>query len=185
LIHGGSGGVGTVAIQLAKHIGAEVFTTVGKRNMDLVRSLGADHAIDYKATRFESVAKGMDVVFDTQGGETLLRSFQVVNRGGRVVTIGGNPDAKFARSWGLSPLLVGVLGILALKITRAAKRTGAYFDYWFVRADGAELAQIGALAEAGIIKSVIDRTFPLAETKEALAYSEAGRATGKVVVEVA
>ena len=184
LIHGGSGGVGTFAIQLAKHIGAEVFTTVGTRNIDLVRTLGADHAIDYKTKRFEDVAKDMDVVYDTQGGETLLRSFQVVKRGGHVVTIGGSPDAKFARSWNLNPLLVVVLAIMALGITSAAKRAGAHFDYWFVRADGAELARIGNLAEKGIIKPIIDRTFPLAEAKEALAYSEVGRATGKVVVEV-
>ncbi len=184
LIHAGSGGVGTVAIQLAKHIGGEVFTTVGTRNVALVKSLGADHAIEYKTTRFEDVAKDMDVVFDTQGGETLLRSFRAVKRGGCVITIGGNPDAKFARSWNLNPFLVFALGVMARRIMRAAKQAGAHFHYWFVRAVGAELAQIGGLAEQGIIKPVIDRTFPLVETKEALAYSEAGRTTGKVVVEV-
>jgi NADPH:quinone reductase-like Zn-dependent oxidoreductase len=184
LVTAGSGGVGTFAIQLAKHIGAEVFTTVGARNIELVKKLGADHAIDYETTRFEHVAKDIDVVFDTQGGETLLGAFKVIVRGGVVVTIGGNPDAKFARSWGVNPVLVLALGFMARHITRAAKGAGAHFEYWFVRADGQQLARIADLAESNVIRPIIDRTFALAQVKEALAYSEAGRATGKVIVEV-
>lgn len=184
LVTAGSGGVGTFAIQLAKHIGAEVFTTVGARNIEVVKKLGADHVIDYTTTRFEDVAKDIDVVFDTQGGETLLGAFKVVKRGGVVVTVGGNPDAKFARSWGVNPVLVLALGFMSRHITRAAKEAGAHFEYWFMRADGEQLAKIAELAESGVIRPIIDRTFPLAEVKEALAYSEAGRATGKVVVEV-
>jgi hypothetical protein len=102
LIHAGSGGVGTFAIQLAKHLGAEVATTASAKNHALVRSLGADVAIDYKTTRFEEVAREQDVVFDTQAGETVLRSFAAVKAGGVVVTVGGRPDAKFARL-GLEP----------------------------------------------------------------------------------
>jgi alcohol dehydrogenase len=102
LIHAGSGGVGTFAIQLAKHLGAEVATTASARNHALVRSLGADLAIDYKTTRFEDVARDQDVVLDSQAGETLLRSFEAVKPGGVVVTIGGRPDGKFARAWGLA-----------------------------------------------------------------------------------
>ena len=184
LITAGSGGVGTFAIQLAKHIGAEVFTTVGARNIELVERLGADHAIDYKTTRLEDVAQDIDVVFDTQGGETLLAAFKVVKRGGIVVTVGGNPDARFARSWGVNPVVLWALGFMSRHITRAAKEAGAHFEYWFVRADGEQLARIAQLADNGVIRPIIDRTFPLAEAKEALAYSEAGRATGKVVVVV-
>src|SRR5438132_10933303 len=121
LIHAGSGGVGTFAIQLAKHLGAQVTTTAGARNHALVRSLGADVAIDYQTSRFEAVVKDQDVVLDTQGGDTLLRSFAVVKPGGVVVTLGGRPDAKFARAWGLSLPLVWILGFLNRKVDRLAR----------------------------------------------------------------
>ena len=111
LIHAGSGGVGTLAIQLAKHLGAQVATTASAKNHTLVRSLGADLAIDYKTARFEEVAREQDVVFDTQGGETLLRSFDATKSGGVVVTVGGRPDATFARAWGLSLPLVWILRV--------------------------------------------------------------------------
>jgi alcohol dehydrogenase len=184
LIHAGSGGVGTFAIQLAKHLGAEVATTVGARNAALVRKLGADVVIDYKTQRFEDVLKDYDLVFDTQGGETLERSFAVVRPGGTVVTVGGKPDAKFARAWGVNPLIVLVLRILMRRITGLAKNKNARFEYLFMRASGEQLTQIGELIERGVIKPIIDRTFPLDQAKEALAYVEAGRATGKVVVTI-
>ena len=184
LIHGGSGGVGTFALQLARHVGATVYTTASARNHELVTRLGADVAIDYRQQRFEDVAKDCDLVFDTQGGETLLRSFSCVRPGGVVVSVGGVPDAKFARAWGLNPLLVLALGMMTRKVTSAAKKQGARFEYLFMRADGAQLAQITALVEQDVIKPVLDRTYPLAQAKDALAYSESGRATGKVVLEV-
>ena len=184
LIHAGSGGVGTFAIQLARHVGATVYTTASTRNHDLVKRLGADVAIDYRRQRFEDVAKDCDVVLDTQGGETLLRSFSCVRPGGVVVSVGGVPDAKFARSWGLNPLLVFALRLMTRKVTAAAKKREARFEYLFMRADGEQLAKIAALVEQGVIKPVLDRTYPLAQAKEALAYSESGRATGKIVLEV-
>src|SRR5262249_20900926 len=100
LIHAGSGGVGTFAIQLAKHLGAWVATTAGARNLELVRSLGADLAIDYRAQEFETAVSDLDFVFDTQGGETLLRSFSVAKPGGVIVGINSPPTTKFAREWG-------------------------------------------------------------------------------------
>lgn len=109
LIHAGSGGVGSFAIQLAKHLGARVATTASAKNHALVKSLGADVAIDYKTIRFEEVARNQDVVFDTQAGGTLLRSFKAVKPGGVVVTIAGPPDGDFARAWGLSLPLVWML----------------------------------------------------------------------------
>ena len=184
LIHAGSGGVGTFAIQLAKHLGATVATTVGARNRDLVKGLGADHVIDYKSQRFDELVKDVDVVFDTQGGETLERSFQVVKRGGTVVTVGGVPDAKFAKAWGLNPLLVLALRFLTRRITRAAKKHGAKFEYLFMHADGTELGEIAKLLDAGVVRPVIDRTFPLASIRDALAYAETGRTVGKVVVTI-
>ena len=184
-IHAGSGGVGTFAIQLAKHLGATVATTASAKNHELVRSLGADLAIDYKTTRFEEVVRDQDVVFDTQGGETLLRSFQSVKRGGVVVTVGGVPDGKFARAWGLSLPIVWALTFMTRKITAAAKQSGARFEYLFMHPSGDQLAEISNLVALGAVKPILDRRFPFDATPEAVAYVETGKAVGKVVVELA
>jgi alcohol dehydrogenase len=185
LIHAGSGGVGTFAIQLAKHLGAHVTTTASTKNHALVKSLGADVAIDYKTTRFEDVVRDQNVVFDTQGGETLRRSFEAVKSGGVVVTVGGRPDAKFARAWGLSLPLVWILGFLNRKVDRLAKQKGARFEYLFMHASGEQLEQIAVLVDQGVIKPVLDRTFPLDAAADAIAYVESGKAVGKVVIRVA
>ncbi len=185
LIQAGSGGVGTFAIQLAKHLGAQVATTASARNHALVKSLGADVAIDYKTTRFEELAKDQDVVLDTQAGDTLLRSFAAVKPGGVVVTIGGRPDARFARAWGLSPPLVWILGFLNRRVDRLASEKGVRFEYLFMRASGEQLEKIGALVDQGVVKPVLDKTFPLEAAAGAISYVESGRAIGKVVVRVA
>jgi NADPH:quinone reductase-like Zn-dependent oxidoreductase len=185
LIHAGSGGVGTIAIQLAKHLGARVTTTAGAKNHALVKSLGADVAIDYRTSRFEAVVKDQDVVLDTQGGDTLLRSFAVVKPGGVVVTIGGRPDGKFARAWGLSLPLVWILGFLNRKVDRLARKRRVRFEYLFMRASGEQLERLGALVEQGVIRPVLDRVFPLEAAAEAISYVESGRAVGKVVIRIA
>ena len=185
LIHAGSGGVGTFAIQLAKHLGAQVTTTVGARNHALVKSLGADVAIDYQTSRFEAVVKDQDVVLDTQGGDTLLRSFEVVKPGGVVVTIGGRPDGKFARAWGLSLPLVWILGFLNRKVDRLARERRVRFEYLFMRASGEQLEEIGALVDKGVIRPIVDKIFPLEGTADAISYVESTRAVGKVVIRVA
>jgi len=185
LIHAGSGGVGTVAIQLAKHLGAQVATTAGAKNHALVRSLGADVAIDYQTSRFEAVVKDQDVVLDTQGGDTLLRSFEVVKPGGVVVTLGGRPDGKFARAWGLSLPLVWLLGFLNRKVDRLARERRVRFEYLFMHASGEQLERLGALAEQGVIKPVLDKIFPFEAAAEAISYVESGRVVGKVVIRVA
>jgi alcohol dehydrogenase len=184
LIHAGSGGVGTFAIQLAKHLGVTVATTAGAKNHALVKALGADVAIDYRTSRFEAVVKDQDVVFDTQGGDTLLRSFEVVKPGGVVVTIGGRPDAKFARAWGLSLPLVWILGFLNRKVNRLARTRRVRFEYLFMRASGEQLETLGALVEQGVIKPILDKIFPLDAAAEAISYVESGRAVGKVVIRV-
>lgn len=184
LIHAGSGGVGTVAIQLAHYLGATVLTTVGQRNVDLVKRLGADIAIDYRSARFEEVAKDCDLVLDSAGGETLLRSFDCVKRGGVVVSIGSTPSAAFARTWGLNPLLVFVIGLMARKVMSASRRQGARYVYLFMCADGEQLRQITKLVESGAIKPLVDKIFPLDEVRNALAYSESGRETGKVIIKL-
>ena len=185
LIHAGSGGVGSVAIQLARHLGATVFTTVGQRNLELVKRLGADVAIDYRSARFEDVAKDCDVVLDSAGGDTLVRCFECVKPGGVVVSIGSTPSAAFARSWGLNPILVLAIRVISRKATAAARRHNARYEYLFMRADGAQLREITRLVERGVIKPLLDKVFPLEQVRDALAYSESGRATGKVVVKVA
>ena len=184
LIHGGSGGVGTFAIQLARHAGATVATTVGARNAELVRSLGADIVIDYKTQRFEDVVSGYDLVFDTQAGDIQHRSFSVLKRGGVLVSIAGKPDGRLVREFGLNPLLGVLLDFLSRKSLRLAKRHGVRYEYLFMHPSGEQLAQIGRLLAEGSVRTVVDKVFPLAQVREALAYSEAGHATGKVVVEV-
>jgi alcohol dehydrogenase len=185
LIHAGSGGVGTLAIQLARHLGATVATTASAKNHELVRSLGADLAIDYKTTRFEEVVRDQDVVFDTQGGETLLRSFQSVKRGGVVVTVGGVPDGKFARAWGVSLPIIWALTFMTRNITGAAKHSGARFAYLFMSPSGEQLAEISKLVDQRTLKPILDRRFPFDATREAVAYVESGKAVGKVIVDVA
>jgi len=185
LIHAGSGGVGTFAIQLAKHLGAQVATTASAKNHALVSSLGADVAIDYQTSRFEAVVNDQDVVLDTQGGDTLIRSFEVVKPGGVVVTIGGRPDGKFARAWGLSLPLVWILAFLNRKVDRLARERRVRFEYLFMRASGEQLARLGALVDQGVIKPVLDKVFPLQAAAEAISYVESGRAVGKVVIRVA
>jgi NADPH:quinone reductase-like Zn-dependent oxidoreductase len=185
LIHAGSGGVGSVAIQLTRHLGATVFTTVGQRNVELVKRLGADVAIDYRSERFEDVAKNCDVVLDSAGGDVLVRSFECVKPGGVVVSIGGTPSTAFARSWGLNPIVVLAIGVMSRKATAAARRHHARYEYLFMRADGEQLREITRLVESGVIKPLVEKVFPLEQVRDALEYSESGRATGKVVIQVA
>jgi alcohol dehydrogenase len=125
------------------------------------------------------------VVFDTQGGETLLRSFEAVKPGGVVVTVGGRPDGKFARAWGLSLPLVWSLGFLNRKVDRLAREKRVRFEYLFMRASGKQLEMLAELVDEGVIKPILDKTFPLEEASAAISYVESGRAVGKVVIRVA
>src|SRR5688572_9129956 len=185
LIHAGSGGVGSVAVQLARHTGATVFTTAGKRNVELVKRLGAKVAIDYRSERFEDVAKDCDVVLDSAGGNTLVRCFECVKPGGVVVSINSStPSPAFARSWGLNPIIVFAIRLLSRKTLAAARKHRARYEYFFVRADGEQLRKIARLVESGAVTPLVDKVFPLDEVRDALAYSESGRATGKVVIKI-
>jgi NADPH:quinone reductase-like Zn-dependent oxidoreductase len=185
LIHAGSGGVGSVAIQLARHMGATVFTTVGKRNVELVKRLGANVAIDYRSERFEDAAKDCDVVLDSAGGDTLVRCFECVKPGGVVVSINSStPSPAFARSWGLNPIIVFAIRVLSRKTLAAARKHQARYEYFFVHADGEQLREIARLVESGAITPLVDKVFRLDEVRDAFAYSESGRATGKVVIKV-
>ncbi len=184
LIHAGSGGVGTFAIQLAKHLGATVATTTSTANVDLVESLGADVVIDYKRQDFETVLSDYDVVLNSLDGDTLRKSLAVLKPGGQLISISGPPDPAFAREQGLNWGLQQLLGLLSLGVRRKAKRLGVNYSFLFMRADGAQLGEITRLIDSGAIRPVMDRTFPFEETNAAMTYVEGGRAKGKVVVNV-
>ena len=184
LIHAGSGGVGTFAIQLAKHLGATVATTTSTANIALVMSLGADVVIDYKTQDFEKALSGHDVVLNSLDSETLQKSLNVLKPGGKLISISGPPDPDFAKEQGLGWILQQVLGLLSSSIRKKAKRRQVDYSFLFMRADGRQLGQITSLIDAGAIRPVIDRTFPFTATNEALAYVETGRAKGKVVVKL-
>lgn len=185
LIHAGSGGVGTFAIQLAKHLGAAVATTTSTANVDLVKSLGADIVIDYKKGDFEKLLSGYDVVLNSLGKDTLEKSLSVLKPGGRLISISGPPDVEFARQNGSSWLLQQVTRVMSLGIRRKARRDRVSYSFLFMRANGEQLRRITALIEAGVIRPIVDRVFPFEETNEALAYVETGRSKGKVVVKIA
>ncbi len=182
LIHAGSGGVGTFAIQLAKHVGATVATTTSTANVDLVRSLGADVVIDYKSEDFADVLRDYDVVLNSLDKVTLERSLRVLKPGGQLISISGPPDAGFARNIGASWVLRIFMGFVSYGIRAKAKRRRAHYSFLFMRANGGQLAELTSLIDNEIIRPVVDRVFPFASTKEAMAYVEAGRAKGKVVV---
>jgi NADPH:quinone reductase-like Zn-dependent oxidoreductase len=182
LIHAGAGGVGSFAVQLAKHLGAYVATTASQAKHDLLRSLGADELIDYRQQDFAQRLAGYDMVFDTLGGATLLKSFGVLRAGGIVVSVAGPPDLQLARDWPM-PLYLR-LGIRAIswRVRRAASRHHCRYRFMLMRPSGHELAEIAALVDAGVIRPVLDRIYPFEQVREAIAYAETGRATGKVVV---
>src|SRR5438309_1533257 len=182
LIHAGAGGVGTFAIQLAKHVGATVATTTSTANVDLVRSLGADVVIDYKKEDFSHILRDYDVVLNSLDKVTLEKSLRVLKPDGQLISISGPPDAAFARSIGASWVLKTIMGALSYGITAKAKRRHAHYSFLFMRANGGQLTEITSLIDHGFIRPVVDRVFPFASTKDAMAYVEAGRAKGKVVV---
>jgi NADPH:quinone reductase-like Zn-dependent oxidoreductase len=183
-IPAGAGGIGTFAIQLAKHLGAKVGTTTSTGNVDLVKRLGADEVVDYKQQEFETVLKGYDVVLGTIKGDSIEKSLQILNPNSRIVSLVGPPDAAFARARGMNFFMKFVFGLISGKIIRKAKSVDASYSFMFVHPDGGQLVEIGKLLEAGHIVPVIDKVFPFDQTKEALAYLEEGRSKGKVVVKV-
>ena len=183
-IQAGSGGVGTFAIQLAKHLGASVATTTSAGNAELVKSLGADVIIDYKTQDFEKVLSGYELVLNSQDAKTLNKSLGVLKPGGQLISISGPPDPAFAKALGLNPFLKLAMRALSARVRRKAKRRKVDYSFLFMRANGGQLEKIAALIESGAIRPVVDRVFPFEGTNEALAYVESGRAKGKVVVAV-
>ena len=183
-IQAGSGGVGTFAIQLAKHLGATVTTTTSADNFDLVKSLGADVIIDYRRDDFEKILKDYDVVLNSQDTKTLEKSLRILKSGGKLISISGPPDPDFATEIGLPWYVKLVIRLLSFGVRKKAKRLNVNFSFLFMRAEGKQLGEIASLIDAGIIRPVMDKIFPFEQTNEAMAYVETGRAKGKVVIKV-
>jgi len=182
-IPGGAGGVGTFAIQIAKHLGAYVATTASPRGEALVKRLGADVVIDYTRERFEEKLSGYDCAFDLLGGDTLARLWSVPKPGGRVVSVAGLPEPVTAlKDMGRGIGLATLFWVTSLTTRMRAARHGCTYRFLFMHPSGADLAYLAALIDAKKLEVVIDRVFPFAEAKEAMAYLETGRAKGKVVL---
>jgi NADPH:quinone reductase-like Zn-dependent oxidoreductase len=184
LIHAGSGGVGTFAIQLAKHLGATVATTASAASFDLVKRLGADTAIDYRKDDFETILEDYDVVLNSLDGATLDKSLRVLKPGGILISISGPPDPDFAKEIGASRIVSLAMRLMSYRIRRKSKRRHVRYSFLLMRASGDQLREISSLIDSGTIRPCVDRIFPFESTKEAMAYVETGRAKGKVVVKV-
>ncbi|MFE9803477.1 NADP-dependent oxidoreductase [Streptomyces goshikiensis] len=161
LIHGGAGGVGSAAVQIAKQLGAEVVATAGSGSVELVRELGVDRVIDYRTEKFEEVVSDVDVVLDTIGGETQERSFGVLKSGGTLVSIVAIPDAEAKKA-----------------------RWNVEARSFFMRPQGEQLAHLAGLVESGQLRPIVETVFPLDEASEALQKVERGGARGKTVISV-
>lgn len=182
-ISAGSGGVGTLAIQIAKHFGAHVTTTASPQGEELVRELGADAVIDYTAGDFTAGLGGFDAALDVVGGETLEKTFDIVRPGGTVVSIAGVPEPQTAikdleESWWVT----AIFWALSLPVRRKARLAGVNYRYFFMHPSGVDLRQLAKLVTAGSLKPVIDSTYPFERIDEAFAALEAGHAKGKIVV---
>jgi alcohol dehydrogenase len=183
-IQAGTGGVGTFAIQLAKHLGATVATTASAANFELVKALGADVLIDYKTQDFEIVLHGYDVVLHSQDSKTLDKSLRVLKPGGTLISISGPPDPAFADEIGAPWYVKLIMHLLSFGTRRKAKRLNVTFSFLFMRANGDQLSDITALIDQGVIRPVVEKVFPFESTQDAVDFVEKGRAKGKVVVNV-
>lgn len=184
LIHAGSGGVGTIAIQLAKHLGALVATTTSSANVDFVKSLGADVVVDYKKDDFEKTLRDYDAVLNSLDARTLRKSLNVLKPHGKLISISGPPDPEFAEEMRLNWGIKQVMRLLSYRIRKAAKRRGVSYSFLFMKASGEQLREIGRLIDETKIQPVVDRVYPFDSIADALAHVETGRAKGKVVVKL-
>jgi len=182
LIHAGAGGVGSIAIQLAKHLGATVATTASSSNAGFVRDLGADVVVDYRTQDFEQLLSGYDLVLDSLGGETLQKSLRILKPGGKAIGISGPPDPEFARTAGLNPVLRLAITGLSSRIRRQARKLGVSYEFLFMRASGEQLRQISALVDAGALRPIVGKVFAFSQAPEALQTVAAGGFRGKAVL---
>ena len=184
LIHAGSGGIGTFAIQLAKHLGAHVTTSTSTKNISFVKELGADKVIDYTSQNYLDEGAAFDVVYDTLGGNYTMDSFKVLKDGGRVVSIKGTVDSITAKQLGLNKLIQMIIAFQARKVFKAASKMNASYRFLYMSPNGEQLKKIAKLYESGAIKPIIDKTYKFSESIQALEYLSKGHAKGKVVVKI-
>ncbi len=184
LIHAGAGAVGSMTIQLAKHMGLRVVTTASSNNIEFVKRLGADQVIDRKIQRFENEVRGMDAVLDSVGMPNLLSSFQCVRPGATVVSIADGPDVALARALKVNRMLWPVFYAMGARPHGAARRVGAQYRYLFMRADGLQLESLNPLLEKGILRPNVDTVLPFEQTPDAVARAESGKTRGKVVIQM-
>jgi len=182
LIHAGAGGVGTIAIQIAKHLGAYVATTASAKNADFLRELGADQIIDYRSQDFEQELSGFNLVLDSLGGENLEKSLRTLAPGGKAIGITGPPDPAFARKMGLNPIVRLALAGMSAKVRKQAKKLGVAYEFLFMDASGEQLREIAALIDSGILRPVVGKTFAFDEAPQALGALAKGGFRGKVVI---
>jgi NADPH:quinone reductase-like Zn-dependent oxidoreductase len=183
-IPAGSGGIGSIAIQLAKHFGAKVATTTSTGNIAWVEELGADETIDYTKQDFEKVLQGYDVVLGTVKGDSIEKSINTLKQGGKLISLVGPLDKAFADARRLNFLLKFIFGLMSRKVIRLARKQRVNYGFLFVRPDGQQLTEIGKLLESEKLKPVVDKVFPFDNTKEALTYLAGGHAKGKVIVKL-
>lgn len=184
LIQAGAGGVGSIAIQIAKQFGAYVATTTSRKNFDFVRSLGADEIIDYHSQNFEDVLKDYDAVFDTLGGKNLKNAFKIVKPGGQIVSVSGLPNAEFADNYGLPYWKKLLFKLVTRDLTKLEKETNVKYNFLFMKPSGSQLSTITKFIENKKVRPIIDRTFEFDDINQALEYSKKGHARGKIIINV-
>jgi len=184
LIHAGSGGIGTFAIQYAKSKGAYVYTTTSTKNVEWVKELGADRVIDYKTENYLNIVNNIDIVYETLGGNYTIDAFKVIKNGGKVVSLIGNVDKETARELELNRVFRFMLAIKRMKITRQIKHKSAYYKLILMNSNGTQLNEIKKLVEDKLIKPVIDKEFSFSESIDALLYQKSGRAKGKIIIKI-
>lgn len=160
LIHGGAGGIGSIAIQLAKYLGCYVATTVSDKDKEFVKSLGADEIIDYKTEKFEEKIKNYDAVYDTIGGEITEKSFRVLKKGGVLASMKGHPNEELAKQYNAVAVAINT------------------------KINNDHLNRLKELVEKKIVQPKVDRVFPLDQTKEAFEYKQNNHPRGKVIIKI-
>lgn len=178
LIHAGSGGVGSFAIQYAKEKGAYVYTTTSTNNVKWVKELGADRVIDYKTEDYKTIVKNVDIVFDTLGKNYTLEAFHVIKKGGKIVSVVGPLDEESAQTFGMADYK------LPEELSKLMSKKEASYKFIFMHPNGSHLGEIKSLIEDEKIKPIIDKVYPFSESIEAFTHLASGRAKGKIVIKI-
>ncbi|RKS56063.1 NADPH:quinone reductase-like Zn-dependent oxidoreductase [Gillisia mitskevichiae] len=179
LIHAGSGGVGSFAIQYAKAKGAIVYTTTSTKNVDWVKALGADRVIDYKTEDYKEVANNLDIVFDTLGNDYTFDAFGIIKEGGRVTSIVGPPDEETAKQMGIKDYK------LPEKLSKLIEEKSAVYKLTWMQPNAEQLNEIKAMVEDGAIKPIVDLIYSFEDGIDAYEYLAEGKAKGKVIISMA